>query len=136
MREYTDQKNSKYGHFTQWMAKRIFSNLSSMLLIEVWECKTGLVFLDPPENSRLCILLNFAQNAWDQLKYKQTLKHARKMYAAMQQATEWRMQSIVNVSSALYKRFIMNDLHERTAFDVEQYNGLFALQIFAGKLQI
>ena len=30
----------------------------------------------------------------------------------------------------------MNDLHERTAFDVEQYNGLFALQIFAGKLQI
>lgn len=107
-----------------------------MLLIEVWECKTGLVFLDPPENSCLYILLNFVQNACDQLKYKQTLKHARKMYAAMQQATEWRMQSIVNVSSALYKRFIMNDLHERTVFDVEQYNGLFALQIFAGKLQI
>ena len=59
-----------------------------MLLVEVQGSKMGLVSLDSLENSCFGILLIFqvVQNAYDQVKYKQTLKHARKVHAVMYQA--------------------------------------------------
>ena len=54
-----------------------------MLLVQVREFKIGLVSLDTRKNSRLQILLIFVQNTCDQLKYKQILKYARKVHAAM-----------------------------------------------------
>ena len=71
-----------------WKTCRSFPLLFSMLLVEVQGSKMGLVSLDALENSCFGILLIFqvVQNAYDQVKYKQTLKHARKVHAVMYQA--------------------------------------------------
>ena len=76
-----------------------------MLLVEVWRSKIGFIFFGKPENSRLYILFIFVQNACGQLKYKQTLKQANKMHAAMQRATE--QDSSMEVKNAVNSQLII-----------------------------
>ena len=63
--------------------------LLSLLLVEARGSMVGLASLDTPENSCLYIMLIFVQNACDQLKHKQTLKHTCPMHPAMWQARQW-----------------------------------------------
>ena len=67
---------------------KVFSRLFNISLLQVRGLKIGLVPLDTSENFCLQILLVFVANACGQHRYKQILKHVRKMYVAMQQATE------------------------------------------------
>ena len=76
-----------------------------MFLVEVWGSKIGLVSLDIPENYRLKVLLIFVQNACGQIKHKQILKHARKMYAAMKRAAE--QDSSMEVKNAVNSKHII-----------------------------
>ena len=88
--------------------QRFFPDLFSMLLDEVRGSEIG-----PWTHLKISVcgfcqvfgLQVFVQNACAQLKHKQTLKHARKMHAAMQRAAE--EGSSIEVKNAVISQLII-----------------------------